>query len=630
MESGLIKDNQLSASSSHDKDTTGPQNSRIRTERGSGAWCPRKQINSEVVEWLQIDFDMDMVITAVETQGRFDSGRGLEYAPGYMLEYWRESLGTWARYKDGRQNEVLAGNSDTQSAVFQELDGGIVARNLRVIPVSDVTRTVCMRVELYGCSYKDQILSYTIPEGDIIDGLNLKDISYDGITNSSGYLINGLGKLYDGAIGVDNFEKYPEQWIGWSKEKHGATITIEILFVKKKIINAILFHASNFLKSGAQVFKRAHIWFSSQGDGQYSPRTLYFNYVPDKNFQSARWVRIPVPSRIAKELRVELTLSENSNWLLLSEIKFEFKNGMLESDDLDDEEFDLDHLSNRGDTLTYFAINDMSEDSARWISFAVITSLLFLFCALIVLFYLLWIYRRTFPRKGPFVVLKKNSKDLRMTIGGRTAKRTSPNAYRMTNDNMQNSLLEKLHANQSSGGEYAEPYYVSNDMEITGINSKTVCNPTKSLPNSTVHYASSDVCMRHPRQLGYMLMENLVSSKIANDYDKVHDTNRSTNFVEIDPQCLRFHEHLGNNRFGEIWLCKLEQRTMVNKTFHRSHDDRREFEVIVGELSTLRHQNILEVIGICCNGVLTSCIHEHIEQYLGQYLQSLNNEIPYR
>ncbi|VDN00906.1 unnamed protein product, partial [Onchocerca ochengi] len=79
----------------------------IRTERGSGAWCPRQQISSEIVEWLQIDFDTDMVITVIETQGRFDGGRGLEYAPAYMLEYWRESLGTWARYKDGKQNEVF-------------------------------------------------------------------------------------------------------------------------------------------------------------------------------------------------------------------------------------------------------------------------------------------------------------------------------------------------------------------------------------------------------------------------------------------------------------------------------------------------------------------------------------------
>ncbi|KAL3989484.1 Protein tyrosine kinase family protein [Acanthocheilonema viteae] len=631
MESGLIKDNQLSASSSHDKDTTGPQNSRLRTERGSGAWCPRQQISPEVVEWLQIDFDMDMVITAIETQGRFDGGRGLEYAPAYMLEYWRESLGTWARYKDGKQNEVMVGNSDTQSAIFRALDGGVVARNLRVIPVSEITRTVCMRVELYGCSYKDQLLSYTIPEGDVVDGLNLKDVSYDGITNSSGYLIKGLGKLYDGAVGLDNFEKYPEKWIGWSKEKHGGTITIEVLFAKKKIINAILFHASNFLKSGAQVFKRAHIWFSSQGGGQYSPRTLYFNYVPDKNFQSARWVRIPVPSRIAKELRVELTSAKNSSWLLLSEIKFEFANEIIDSDYLNDEEFDLDNQSSKGDTLTYFAINDTSEDGTRWISIAVIISLLFLFCALIILFYLLWIYRSTFSRKGPFIVLKKNSKDVRMIIEGQTAKRTSPNAYRMTNDNMQNLLLERLHANQSTGGEYAEPNYVSNDMGITGIsNETTISDYKKSLSNSTVHYASSDICMQHPRQLGYLLMENSVTSEIDNGYDKIDTTNRSTNFVEIDPQCLRFHEHLGNSRFGEIWLCKLEQRTMVNKTFHRNYDERRKFELIVGELSSLRHQNILEVIGVCCDGILTSCIHEYIEQYLGQYLQSLNSELSYR
>lgn len=69
---------------------------------------------------------------------------------------------------------------------------------------------------------------------------------------------------------------------------------------------------------------------------------------------------------------------------------------------------------------------------------------------------------------------------------------------------------------------------------------------------------------------------------------------------------------------------------MVNKTFNRSSDKRREFELIVGELSSLRHQNILEVIGVCCDGLLTSYVHEYIEQYLGQYLQSLNNELTYR
>lgn len=43
-------------------------------------------------------------------------------------------------------------------------------------------------------------------------------------------------------------------------------------------------------------------------------------------------------------------------------------NEIIESDDLDDEEFDLDNPSDDGDTLTYFAINDTSEDGIRWIT----------------------------------------------------------------------------------------------------------------------------------------------------------------------------------------------------------------------------------------------------------------------
>uniref|UniRef100_A0A914YAK0 F5/8 type C domain-containing protein n=1 Tax=Panagrolaimus superbus TaxID=310955 RepID=A0A914YAK0_9BILA len=78
----------------------------LRSESGSGAWCPFHQINESSHEWLQIDFLKDTVISAIETQGRYDKGRGMEYSIGYMLEYWRTSLGRWARYKDNQGNEV--------------------------------------------------------------------------------------------------------------------------------------------------------------------------------------------------------------------------------------------------------------------------------------------------------------------------------------------------------------------------------------------------------------------------------------------------------------------------------------------------------------------------------------------
>ncbi|KAK3781343.1 hypothetical protein RRG08_018969 [Elysia crispata] len=47
----------------------------IRHELNGGAWCPRNQIEEDVYEYLQIDLGRLMVITKVETQGRFGNGQ---------------------------------------------------------------------------------------------------------------------------------------------------------------------------------------------------------------------------------------------------------------------------------------------------------------------------------------------------------------------------------------------------------------------------------------------------------------------------------------------------------------------------------------------------------------------------
>lgn len=60
-----------------------------------------------------------------------------------------------------------------------------------------------------------------MPDGSFADGLDLRDLSYDGIQDPDGKLRDGIGKLYDGAVGKDNFEKHPQQWIGWRKDVHG-------------------------------------------------------------------------------------------------------------------------------------------------------------------------------------------------------------------------------------------------------------------------------------------------------------------------------------------------------------------------------------------------------------------------
>lgn len=74
-------------------------------------------------------------------------------------------------------------------------------------------------------SFPDALKWYTMPDGDAIDGMNLKDTSYDGYVNTSQILSNGIGKLYDGVTGEDNFEKHPEAWVGWRKDRHGKLLT---------------------------------------------------------------------------------------------------------------------------------------------------------------------------------------------------------------------------------------------------------------------------------------------------------------------------------------------------------------------------------------------------------------------
>ncbi|GLH05395.1 Uncharacterized protein GBIM_11001 [Gryllus bimaculatus] len=106
MEENRIPDSAISASSSYEEKSVGPQNARINQERNGGAWCPKAQISSEVREFL----------------------------------------------------EVLAGNVNTYLVARQPLELPFVASRVRFIPFSEHPRTVCMRVELLGCPWELNII----------------------------------------------------------------------------------------------------------------------------------------------------------------------------------------------------------------------------------------------------------------------------------------------------------------------------------------------------------------------------------------------------------------------------------------------------------------------------------------
>jgi len=153
MESGAIPDQDISASSAFDGASVGPHNARVRVEKNGGAWCPRQQATHQPKDWLEIDLKQDHIITAVESQGRFGNGQGQEFAEHYLLEYWRDSLAKWVRYKDLKGEEVMTANTNTYVAEKRDLDPIILARKIRFYPYSHHRRTVCMRVEVYGCPW---------------------------------------------------------------------------------------------------------------------------------------------------------------------------------------------------------------------------------------------------------------------------------------------------------------------------------------------------------------------------------------------------------------------------------------------------------------------------------------------
>ncbi|XP_025835674.1 discoidin domain-containing receptor 2-like [Agrilus planipennis] len=323
MESGAIPDEAITASSSY-VPNVGPKNGRLRIERAGGGWCPKQQVEKGVREYLQIDLGDVNVITGIETQGRYDRGRGQEYTEEYTLEYWRPGLGKWKEYRRWDGKQVLRGNSDTATVESHKLMPPIFASKLRILPYSVHRRTVCLRVELLGCLYDGGVISYSAPTGSDPD-LGLVDSSYDGET-SDGQLYNGLGRLVDGEIGADNFRLdigygKGNGWVAW-KNSSSLLGYIELVFQFDEVRNFSSVHlfTNNYFTKGVQVFSMAKIMFSVGGQFYNGP-TLSYSYMPDRVMESSRNVTINLHYRIGRFVKMRLYFA--SSWIMLSEIVFD-------------------------------------------------------------------------------------------------------------------------------------------------------------------------------------------------------------------------------------------------------------------------------------------------------------------
>ncbi|OXU28140.1 hypothetical protein TSAR_006706, partial [Trichomalopsis sarcophagae] len=303
MESGAIADSALNASSSY-VTTVGPRYARLRKEAAGGAWCPKRQIESGIREWILIDLGTTHLITAIETQGRYDHGRGQEYTENYAVEYWRPGFSEWKQYKLWDGTEVLAGNVDTSTVPN---NSGHKYK---------LQRTSCVSVA-------GGVVSYTIPESPVAE---LNDTSYDGV-REYGVLSAGLGRLIDGETGADNYKQDIADgrgtgWVAWMRDSFpDKYVELTFHFDGIRIFDAVHIYTNNYFTRDVQVFAKADVWFSSSGEIDEAAEPLSYTYIPDTNLENARNVSIALHGRQGKVLRFRLYFA--ARWIIISEVTFD-------------------------------------------------------------------------------------------------------------------------------------------------------------------------------------------------------------------------------------------------------------------------------------------------------------------
>ncbi|XP_012279194.1 discoidin domain-containing receptor 2 [Orussus abietinus] len=363
MEEGKIPDDAITASSSYEMKSVGPQNARIRQEKNGGAWCPKAQISSDIREYLEVDLTKDHLITWTETQGRFGNGQGQEYAEAFFLEYWRDVK--WHQYKNLRGDRVLRGNSNTYLVEKQKLDLPFVASRVRFVPYSQHPRTVCMRVEIYGCVWEQRIARYSAPKGEQVgpNGRTVEDTSYDGVEDD-GLMVGGLGQLTDGLFGDDPdviTSGSSTNWVGWSDRDF-----VELVFEFDEVreFENCSVHTANLPKREVEAPAAISVWFSYDGK-RYHPNPERLEFSGDIRTPTGV-VSVPLQSRTGRFAKV--VFRPRSKWLLISEVTFESVSGSrnFSGESLDqlfracendtDSESDLDG-SGPGYNETIFEIN---------------------------------------------------------------------------------------------------------------------------------------------------------------------------------------------------------------------------------------------------------------------------------
>ncbi|XP_062472021.1 discoidin domain-containing receptor 2-like isoform X1 [Pezoporus occidentalis] len=667
MHEGTIRDEDITASSQW-YDSTGPQYARLQREEGDGAWCPAGLLQPEDVQFLQIDLHKLFFITLVGTQGRHAHATGKEFARAYRIDYSRNGE-RWVSWKDRQGVKVIQGNVDTYDVVLKDLRPPIIARFIRVMPVTKVPMTVCMRVELYGCVWHDGLASYSIPEGGTIAApgspiVYLNDSTYDGYQERR-HLYGGLGQLTDGVLGLDDFTQSHQyrvwpgyDYVGWKNESFSTGyVEMEFQFDRPRNFTSMKVHCNNMFSKGVKIFQKVECLFKPRLIADWEPEPVGVATVLDDKNPSARFVTVPLSHRVGKAILCRFHFADT--WMMMSEISFQsdmesvnpsFVTVATSTTDLLETEYNVTEGTwETTSSVTSTWIGEKADDSSTSILVGCLVAIILLLLMIIII--ILWKqYVQKRLEKAPRRILEEDA-TVRLSFYSYTiannqtqihqSNPTYERAFPLDLEYHQPAtLLQKLpELSQSAedsvcSGDYAEP-----DL--------TKSTPHQGFQNSVPHYAETDIV-----HLQGVTGNNMYAVP-ALTVDSL--TKKDISVGEFPRQQLRLKEKLGEGQFGEVHLCEADGlleflgvsstefthqpilvavkmlRSDVNKTA------RNDFLKEIKIMSRLKNPNIIRLLGVCVRDDPLCMITEYMENGdLNQFLSqreiyskfAISNNIP--
>ncbi|KAK7913710.1 hypothetical protein WMY93_013921 [Mugilogobius chulae] len=141
-------------SSSQSSGSYAAHNAKLNRRDGAGGWSP---LVTDQEPWLQVDLREQMEVTAVATQGRYDSW---DWVSSYVLLYSDTGRG-WKQYRQEDGVGRFAGNVNSEAVVVNKLTHSIKTRFLRFVPFNwNPSGWMGLRVEVYGCAYKSYVADF--------------------------------------------------------------------------------------------------------------------------------------------------------------------------------------------------------------------------------------------------------------------------------------------------------------------------------------------------------------------------------------------------------------------------------------------------------------------------------------